>query len=240
VGFPASNIEPPVRRNLAQAVAGQLMQLITSGQLQPGDRLPSETELKERFGVGRSTVREALNGLVLLGAIEVRHGQGAVVIGAPTPTQSALDGALRKALNSELLEAREVMEIAIARCAAERGSDDDFGRLRAILDEADAKVAQEGVAIAEATTFHLVLAEAAKNRIFAEFLQSIMPLLEQRGTELREVGYAEWEVGAHRAVYSAVASGDGERAARAMARHLQDMRVILRDGWAAFRLRLPA
>ncbi|HEU4975347.1 MAG TPA: FCD domain-containing protein [Baekduia sp.] len=239
MSFPTSNIERPVRRNLAQAVAEQLMQLITSGQLTPGERLPSEADLKDRFGVGRSTIREALNGLVLLGAIEVRHGQGAVVVGAPTSAQSALDGALRKALNSELLEAREVMEIAIARRAAERASDEDLERLKGVLDAAGAKVACEGTAIPEATQFHLVLAEAAKNRIFAEFLQSIMPLLEQRGDELRQEGYAEWELEAHRIVFDAVASGDEERAARAMARHLQDMRSILRDGWPAFRLRLP-
>lgn len=239
MAFPSSNIEPPVRRNLAQAVASQLMELITSGQLKSGERLPSETELKERFGVGRSTIREALNGLVLLGAIEVRHGQGAVVIGAPAREQSALDGALRSAMNSELLEAREVMEIAIARFAAERGEEDDFRQLDELLTRAEEKVRAEGVAIPEATEFHLLLAEAAGNQIFAEFQQSIMPLLAQRGDELREEGYAEWEVGAHRAVYDAVASGDAERAGRAMARHLQDMRAILRDGWPAFRLRLP-
>jgi GntR family transcriptional repressor for pyruvate dehydrogenase complex len=229
-----------VRRNLAQAVATQLMDLISSGQLQPGDRLPSETELKERFGVGRSTIREALNGLVLLGAIEVRHGQGAVVLGAPAREQSALDAALRRGLNSELLEAREVMEIAIARLAAERGGDDDFRQIGELLDRADASVREQGHAIDESTAFHLMLAEAAGNRIFSEFVQSIMPLLEQRGDELRDEGYPEWEVGAHRVVFAAVASGDGERAARAMARHLQDMRAILRDGWASFRTRLPA
>jgi GntR family transcriptional repressor for pyruvate dehydrogenase complex len=239
MGFPESSIEPPVRRNLAQAVAQQLIELIGSGALQPGDRLPSETELKERFGVGRSTIREALNGLVLLGAIEVRHGQGAVVLGAPAETPSALDAAVRSGLDSELLEAREVMEIAIARFAAERGTEEDFQQLARCLERAERHVRDEGLAIEDSTEFHLQLAEAAGNRIFTEFVQSIMPLLEQRGDELREPGYPDWEVGAHRVVYEAVASGDGERAARAMARHLQDMRAILRDGWAAFRLRLP-
>lgn len=240
MAFPASNIEPPVRRNLAQAVAEQLMVLITSGQLKPGDRLPSETELKAQFNVGRSTIREALNGLVLIGAIEVRHGQGAVVVGAPERELSGLDSALRRGLNSELLEAREVMEIAIARFAAERGGDEDFQGLAQVLDEADAQVREHGTAIEQSTAFHLLLADAAGNRIFSEFVRSIMPLLEQRGDELREEGYPEWEIAAHRVVYDAVASGDGERAARAMARHLQDMRAILRDGWTDFRLRLPA
>jgi GntR family transcriptional regulator, transcriptional repressor for pyruvate dehydrogenase complex len=231
-------IEPPTRQNLAQHVARQLLAAIQSGILAPGDRLPSETELQQRFRVGRSTIREALNGLVLLGAIEVRHGQGAIVIGHGGSAGNGLQQAVQRAVTAELLEAREVTETAIARLAAERATDDDLTELGKLLDRHERRLRDEGAAIEEAARFHLLLAEAAQNEIFSEFIQMLLGLFRERGELLREgTGYAEWELEAHRDVLEAVRSGSGERAQRAMARHLQDMRVILLQGWDVFRLR---
>lgn len=228
--------EPPTRQNLAQHVARQLLAAIQSGALAPGDRLPSETELQQRFGVGRSTIREALNGLVLLGAIEVRHGQGAMVLGRGAG--AGLQQAVQRAVTAELLEAREVTETAIARLAAERATDEDLAGLSALLDRHEQRLREEGGAIEEAARFHLLLAEAAQNEIFSQFIQMLLGLFRERGELLSEAaGYAEWELEAHRDVLEAVRSGSGERAQRAMARHLHDMRVILLEGWDVFRVR---
>jgi GntR family transcriptional repressor for pyruvate dehydrogenase complex len=236
------NIEPAVRRSLPQVVAQQLLDLIREGALGPGDRLPSESELKARFGVGRSTIREALNGLVLIGAIEVRHGQGAFVVnGATGIATGRLDEAVRSSVTRELLEAREAMELSIARLAAERATDEDLTELRKLLDDAADLVARTGAAVEEAARFHLLLAEAAQNEIFGEFIEMILGLLRERGEDMSKApGYGQWELEAHRALLDAVASGDGERAQRAMARHLNDMRVILFEGWETFRARLPS
>lgn len=241
MSFPDLRIQQPVRRSLPQVVAQQLLDLIRSGALRSGERLPSESELKERFGVGRSTIREALNGLVLIGAIEVRHGQGAFVLGGATgvPT-GGLDDAVRSSVTRELLEAREAMELSISRLAAARATEEDLSALRRLLEQAEELVERTGAAVDEAARFHLLLAEAAQNEIFSGFIEMILGLLQERGEDMREAdGYGLWELDAHRAVLDAVASGDGERAQRAMARHLADMRVIAFDGWNAFRARLP-
>ena len=232
-----AKIQPPIRQNLAQAVARQLLDLIQSGALAVGERLPTETVLMDQFEVGRSTIREALNGLVLLGAIEVRHGHGAVVVRRPD-SHDGLANALRDSLASDLLEARRAVELAIAERAAERAEDEDLAALRALLDEAERKVHAEGAAVKEAVEFHHVLAQASGNPIFIEFVQMILGLLSERGETLKpESGYALWEIEMHRRLYAAVASGNPVRARGEMERHLTDMQEILKDGWDTYTLR---
>ena len=230
-------IEQPIRESLPQIVARQLLGLINSGALNPGDQLPPEPELRAQFGVGRSTIREALNGLVLVGAIEVRHGQGAFVLANHLDKATALDAAVRRSVTNELLEAREAMELTIARLAAERATQSDIIALRRLLDEADQKVHAGGVAFEEAAQFHLLLAEAAQNELFASFVEMILGYLSERGVDLSaDHDYNVWELDAHRRVLDAVASGDGDLAQAAMAQHLSDMREIHSVGWASFRV----
>jgi GntR family transcriptional repressor for pyruvate dehydrogenase complex len=234
-------IEPPVRRSLSQVVAEQLLDLIEQGAIAAGGRLPSETSLKDQFGVGRSTIREALKALAVLGVIEVRHGDGAYVREHTPPQERALETALERAVTRDLLDARDAMEVAIAGYAAERATDEDLQQIRELLAVSEAKVTAGGTAIEEAARFHLVLAEAAHNEICREFVEMILYKLQERGVDLsRAEGYATWEIEAHRDVYDAVASGVGERARRAMARHLEDMRVISMSGWEHFRARLTS
>lgn len=230
------HIEPASRQNLAQVVAHQLLGLIESGTLRQGDRLPSESELKDRFRVGRSTIREALNGLVLLGAVEVRHGLGAVVVGHPGA--DGLEAALRTARDADLIEVRRTLETAIAEAAAVRATDDDLADVRALLDEAERHLAQEGSAVVESVGFHLRLAEATGNPFFIRFIELSGELMSQRGERLVSAeGYAEWELGMHRRLYAAVASRDPARARAEMEVHLEDAREIILDGWDTFRER---
>ena len=77
---PGAGLKPPPRYKLAETVAQQLLAQVRSGAYAPGARMPSERELMASLEVGRSTIREALNGLAVLGVIEIRHGQGAFVV----------------------------------------------------------------------------------------------------------------------------------------------------------------
>jgi GntR family transcriptional repressor for pyruvate dehydrogenase complex len=231
-------IEQPVRQSLPQVVAQQLLELIRSGVLAPGQQLPSEVELKERFGVGRSTIREALNGLVLIGAIEVRHGQGAFVLRNRPDMPGGLDEAIRRSVTEELFEAREAMELASARLAAEHATEEDLQAIHELLDQAEIKVRETGMAVDEASRFHLLIAEAAHNGLFVQFIQMILDDLNERGEDLSVAnGYGEWELDAHRELLEAISSGSGQQGQRAMARHLSDMREISFSGWEAFRAR---
>jgi GntR family transcriptional repressor for pyruvate dehydrogenase complex len=231
-------IEPPQRRpNLAQSVARQLLELIEKRGLVAGDKLPSEMEMKEAFGVGRSTIREALNGLVTLGVIEVRHGHGAFVIGEPSSTTSpeTVDAAIRSSVDADLLEARAAMEVTIAEYAAQRADEEDLAAIRECLASAEEQIAQGGGGVVEGGRFHLLIAEAARNEICSQFIRMILSMMEERGVALAaEEGYPEWELAAHRVVFEAVSSGDSERARRAMARHLREMQMIHAEGWRSF------
>src|SRR5215471_17421673 len=93
------------RQKLAETVAQQLFEAIRD--LPPGTRVPSERELTAELGVGRSTVREALNGLALLGVVEIRHGQGVFVAEQPVAADDsgALEAALERGVTKEFIEA---------------------------------------------------------------------------------------------------------------------------------------
>lgn len=234
---PALKIARPARRsNLAQTVAQQLLELIHKQELGAGSKLPSEMELKEAFGVGRSTIREAINGLVALGAVEVRHGHGAFVRVDPTPSPETVDAAIRRGVTRDLLEARAAMEVAIAQYAAERAEDEDLAAIQESLRSAEEEIADGGGAVKQGGEFHLLVAEAARNEICCQFIRMILSMMEERGIALSaQDGYPQWELKAHRSVFEAVSSGDGERARRAMARHLNDMQMIHTLGWRPFR-----
>lgn len=230
-------IAPPPRQSLAQTVAFQLRDLIDSGKIEVGAKLPSESELKERFQVGRSTIREALNGLVLLGMIEVRHGQGAVVI-AKSRDGESLEAALRSGVDAHLLEARWAVETTVAEIAAERATPDDLKAMEDLLKEAREIVAAGQAAVEASVGFHKLLAESTGNPFFVNFIDVIHGLLRERGELLQPAaGYAEWEIEMHQDLLDAVASGDPKRARLEMERHLGDMKVILLEGWEALMAR---
>src|SRR5919204_3001555 len=103
------SLEPASRRKLSETVAQQLMEAFKD--LPPGTKVPSERELTKDLGVGRSTVREALNGLAVLGVLTIRHGQGAFIAeDGPEEhkedTHSALNTALERGVTREYIEAR--------------------------------------------------------------------------------------------------------------------------------------
>src|SRR5207344_1201563 len=124
-------LSPAPRRKLSETVAEQLLAAVR--ELPPGTKVPSERELTKELGVGRSTVREALNGLAMLGVVEIRHGQGVFVTGEPAPVNepSAITAALERGVTHEFIEARLIVEVEVARLAARRRTDEDLARLSA-------------------------------------------------------------------------------------------------------------
>src|SRR5215204_5072864 len=120
-------------RTLSQAVTEAILDRIRAGEYRPGDRLSTEKGLMEQFGVGRNVVREAVQGLVAMGLVDVRPGRGAVVIGVDT--SRAMDPGTVAALLldqtvDDLNEFRAVIEVEIATRAAARATPADVTRLR--------------------------------------------------------------------------------------------------------------
>jgi GntR family transcriptional repressor for pyruvate dehydrogenase complex len=196
------------RRRLHDDVTRQLADWIVAERLAPGAPLPPEGELAARFGVSRATIREAVKVLAARGLIDVRHGIGLFVGDATArPLTDALSLLLqRQHVDPEaLLEARLLLEVEIAGLAAQRATEEDLAameRALAGLGRADQPLEAQMAADAE---FHLALARASHNPVFAAVSEAVrQPLVESmRATYPLDGGPAR-RYREHAAVYAAV------------------------------------
>lgn len=218
-------LTPAPRRKLSETVAEQLLAAVR--ELPPGTKVPSERELTKDLGVGRSTVREALNGLAMLGVVEIRHGQGVFVTDQPVQVSEpvAITAALERGITHEFIEARLIVEVEVARLAARRRTDDDLARLAAALEEQERRLHGDLDALVDvAASFNVLLAEAAHNEVLAAMIQSFMSLMMERGPLVYSLeGFREWDIQEHRGLYEAVRDRDADRAARLMREHIEEL-----------------
>jgi DNA-binding FadR family transcriptional regulator len=220
----ALSLSPVARSSVAASVAEQLFAEIRDKQLKPGTKLPSERDLMTALGVGRSSIREAINGLAMLGVVEVRHGQGAFVTEAAAgiaPTRT-IAVALARGVTHELFEARRLVEIETARLAAERRTAADIAEIAMALSDHERAIENGELGVEPAVRFHVEVAEAAHNEILAGFVASFADMLGQRGPILEQIpGFREWEIEQHRSVFVPIEAGDPELAAERMRAHLE-------------------
>jgi GntR family transcriptional repressor for pyruvate dehydrogenase complex len=177
------------------------------------------------LGVGRSTVREALNGLALLGLVEIRHGQGVFVAERPPKKEiepTELDKALMKGVTHDFIEARLVVEVEVAKLAAERRTDADLQRIKETIDRLQSlEDPPTDEALKPATQFNQAVADAAHNEVLAGMIVSFIQLMVERGPDLYERdGFREWDIAEHTKIYEAIAAGDPDLAATRMRDHI--------------------
>lgn len=217
------SLGPIPRSSLTESVARKLLDEIRDKRLTPGTKIPSERDLMAGLGVGRSTIREAINGLAMLGVLEVRHGQGAFVTDlAPgyEPSRS-IAAALARGVTHELFEARRLVEVETARLAAERRTEADLAEMARALEDHAAALAKGALAVEPSVRFHVEVAEAAHNEVLVGFVRSFGEILSQRGPVLEEVsGFRDWEIEQHRSVYEPIEAGDPDLAVERMRAHL--------------------
>ncbi len=229
--------EPIPRRRLSDEVLARLEGMIHAGEFVPGDQLPSEREMMERFGVGRPSVREALYSLRKMGLVAISSGERARVT-KPTPETllNGLDGAARHLLaNREgerhFQEARLFFEVGLARYAAEHADDDDIGRLEAAL-AANRRALNDRAAFERTdVAFHYVLAEIPRNPVFMAIHEAVVAWLTgQRTMSLRNKGVERMAYDWHAAIFEAVRARHPDRAEQAMREHLEG---VARFYWRA-------
>lgn len=174
------------RSGLADQVIAQIKELVARGTYGIGDRLPPEGELSEMFGVGRSTIREAMRVLSNRGLVDVRHGEGTFV--ASRSVRESLEERLARAVLSDIYEARRYLELALAELAAQRRNAKDVAAMRKALKQRE-KAARAGdvAAYIEADfAFHLAVARAAKSPalfdVYESFVQTVRPPLTKAVT----------------------------------------------------------
>ncbi len=170
-------IEPVSRLKVADSVAAQLVRLVTSGSYQPGERLPPERVLAVQFGVGRSSMREALRSVEADGLLRIDHGVGAFV-----QERDKRNGVDRRLLVAgdytvpELFELRLPLERDAAGLAARRITAEEIEALSVILAEAGAATTSDERFIELDAELHRSIARATKNALFVDVLSSIEPL----------------------------------------------------------------
>jgi GntR family transcriptional repressor for pyruvate dehydrogenase complex len=227
----AGQIEPIRKTRLADDIAERIRVLIVDGTFPPGQPLPGERTLAERFGVSRSSIRDAFRMLEMIGLLEMRHGQGTFprelsVDRLVTPLASVLTN--RRDLEGELMDVRRMFEPAVARVAAERISDEDLAGLNAILDAQRRKVKAGQSALVEDTAFHAALARATRNTVVVRIMETLNDLLtESRKRALRQRSRPELSLKGHEAVVDALTRHDAEGAATAMHAHIDEIAQIL-------------
>jgi len=178
--FQEINIETPVDK-----IIKQIRELITSGQLKPGDKLPPERKLSERLGVGRSNVRDAIKKLEFYGILRTLPQSGTVVAGIGIAALEGLISDVLKIENSDfksLVETRILLETQSASFAAQRRTEEDIAALQLSLEKYRAKVLQKDAAIEEDLMFHLQIAEASKNAV----LKSLMLIIRWQSLSINE------------------------------------------------------
>jgi len=209
------------RSTLTESVASQLLEFLR--KMEPGARMPSERELVRILGVGRTTIREALRGLEVLGAVSIRHGQG-MFVGSGGPLSVDTDDlavALSRGLTADLVEARRTILAEVARLAAERRTEEDIESLMAVLAAHRRAIETDRAPTQIGARFDQVLAEAAHNEVFVGVLRSFSRLAVQQSAQVYEGSRDFWatDYADHEAIVEAVVNSDPRLAARRMRAH---------------------
>jgi GntR family transcriptional regulator, transcriptional repressor for pyruvate dehydrogenase complex len=242
----AKNVEYPVLQrnaNLADRLADSVMQLIISNALAPGDRLPSERELGEQFGVSRTVVREAFRSLSAKGVLDVRSGSGVTVARVDAShasetlrmyvqfARSAEEGDEGGIRYEHIDDVRELLETRVARIAASAATAQELATLRDLHAEMAEALHDTERASALDVAFHRAIAACTHNPLYLIMLDSIEPvLLEIRLNTLGVPGRPERAIAAHQEILDRIVAGDATGAEAAMHAHLTDSRAVWRSG----------
>ncbi len=224
------SLESRPRERLADQVYGKLLEDIASGGKSVGDRLPTENQLAENFGVSRPVIREALTRLASDGFIASRQGAGTFVRNRPPSRllRFASASGLSNFLSS--FEVRIALEGEAARLAALRRTDEDIARIAATIRELET-----GIAAGTATTdsdfdFHRAVARASGNILLAEILTALLPPRTEEGSGTAP-GYLRGDrvLDEHNRIAEAIIAGQPESANLAMRYHIDQARIRLTD-----------
>ncbi|MEN3284301.1 MAG: GntR family transcriptional regulator, transcriptional repressor for pyruvate dehydrogenase complex [Solirubrobacteraceae bacterium] len=231
-GFPATPKAVPRREAASAEITRHLLDYLLSGDLAPGQRLPSERQLADALQVGRSAVREAIKSLSLLGLLDVRQGDGTYLSRTDSellPRVIEWGLLLGERRVYDLMEARTHLEITLAGLAAERRQNAVVTRLRELLAEMESAVSIADYVQAD-IAFHLEIAQASGNEVLAGLVNSIKSLLRVWAERVLEsAGETTTSLAMHVPIVDAIEGRDVEASRVAMAAHMDRASRRLRE-----------
>ena len=220
--------EPIPRRKLSDHIQDRLLAIIQSGELRPGDAIPSERELMAMFSVGRPAIREAMQNLKRIGLIEIRHGERPRIA---EPSFDKITGQLGETMRhllthsstslDHLKEARLVFEEQMVRIAAERRTMKDLERLKSVLEKQTAAQNDSPEFLRQDGNFHREIARISGNPIFEGLSRSLFEWLAHFHFDVvRSPGLEKLTLAEHRKIFQAIEAGDPDTAAKEIGDHL--------------------
>jgi GntR family transcriptional repressor for pyruvate dehydrogenase complex len=222
------------RKKLADWVIEEIRRRILSGELKEGEKLPNQNEFAAEIGVSRTSLREALHRLTLVGAIEQRPGYGTVIkaktaaLHAEQLTPPLLEDARATV---ELMEARRVLELGAVKLAVQHATAEQVRQMGAHVEKMAAALTRGDTDdfMDNDLAFHFLIVKASRNRILTHQFATIRGLLDQF---MREKGSVfpllrEPSLKFHREIHQALEARDRKRATTIMARHLLDIQKAL-------------
>ncbi|MDR0139548.1 FadR/GntR family transcriptional regulator [Metabacillus idriensis] len=231
----------PTKRTY-EIIVEQLREYFLNGDLNPGDKLPSERELASRFNVSRTSIREALRMLELRGAIDIRRGGGSYIKTTEFPLSTEeLSSVITKAENHlvyEMLELRRALEAESAYLAAQRATSLDLEKIRKALEQMAASKNDVESGLEADLHFHLSIVNAAHNSLFIKLIHTMTEHMEDtirttRRHRLTDPARAQDTLDEHKEIYLAIASGNAAQARILVEEHITRIRSELSETFLA-------
>ncbi|MBT8371789.1 MAG: FadR family transcriptional regulator [Deltaproteobacteria bacterium] len=213
------------RNSTPELVMKQILNSIESGQFKPGDKLPTEHQMIEMFGVGRSTIREATSTLSMLGYLQSIQGKGCFVREDLDPVKAtglALQDMQAATNIIDLVEVREILECNAVRLAATRADSKDMDRIQNAFLKMKETRSDLKRFIDHDFEFHIALARASRNQLILEMMKRIVEKVHREYDKFRpdDLFQRDKAVLTAEQIVEFVAKGEGKKAASAMRKHL--------------------
>ncbi len=219
-------IEPIQGHSAPERVVKQILNNLETGEMKPGNRLPTQEKLSEMFGVGRSSIREATNALAIMGVLEIIQGKGTFIKkNAVKKLQPAniFEDFVESSDLFNLMEIRELLECYTAKKAAEVASEEQFSRLEKAVERLEKCEDDARGFMTEDLKFHIELANSANLPEVAEIIKVIHPVINRKLPVIIDAQrgkYLKNSIESARNIYKYALRGEGRLAMRCMRNHL--------------------
>lgn len=228
------------QQTIVQQVMDEVKNMIASGQLKPGDKFPTETELSQMFGIGRSTVREAIKIFQYLGILNSSTRKGTFVCDYSNISVEAITWSILLRTNEifELVELRDIIEARSVAVLAKKVRSDPEGT-KSIIRELENQISRMSEALDRYSMddlsdadyeFHRIMVESCNNGVFSSIYETLRSFMREeiRKTNVLEAarsrGFAE-----HKMILDSIRTGDPIEAAKAFQEHIEGIRDQLRQ-----------
>jgi GntR family transcriptional regulator, transcriptional repressor for pyruvate dehydrogenase complex len=235
----ARSATPVARTTLAAAALEQLISNVVHGSWKTGELIPPERELCQQLGIARTSLREALKAMELIGMLESRVGYGTFICPRSEflsrPLLWAFTGTDHEEL-TELLEARVMLERDLAGLAAERSSEAELMKIEEAIQMMESNILLNESVLESDMAFHLAVANAAHNNMLANAAQLLRNLMKQWIQMKLLINNVPAEaLKRHKTIYTAIRSRNVQKARDLMSEHLSETSTLITQITVGFR-----